>query len=215
MKSFTPIARLVSAPNALFVNPSVPANSVKELIALAKQKPGQLVFGSSGVGSSSHMWVELFKSMADIDFKIVHFKGAGPSMIDLLGGHSHALIASLSLVLPHAKSGKVRMLGSGGLKRSDVLPDVPTIAEAGLPGYEAINWYGILAPAGTPAPIVDRLNKELKVILTLDDVKKWLVTNGAEVDYLGPTEFGSFLEREMTKWAGVAKKANIKLEEQR
>ena len=148
------------------------------------------MFGQSA--ASAHMGTELFKMMAGIDFKIVQFKGGGPAMIDLLGGHSHALIGSLIQAVPHIKSGKLRVLGTGGLKRSVILPDVPTIAEAGVPGYEVINWWGILAPAGTPAPIVDRLNKELKAILASDEVKKQFLNQGAEVDYLGPAEFGQF-----------------------
>ncbi len=213
IKSFIPIARLVNGPMLLVVHPSVPANSVKEFIALAKQKPGQLIFGTSGVAAAAHMGTELLKMMADIDVEIVHFKGGGPAMIDLLGGHSHALIGSLPAVLPQIKSGKVRVLGTGGGKRSVVLPDVPTIAEAGVPGYELTVWWGILAPAGTPAPIVDGLNKELKTIMTSDEVKKQFLKEGAEEDFLGPTEFGPFIERDIAKWARVVKKANIKLEE--
>jgi tripartite-type tricarboxylate transporter receptor subunit TctC len=212
IKSFTPIARVGNGPTALVVHPSVQANSVKELIALAKQRPGQLIFGCSGVGAIIHMSTELFKIMADIDFKIVQFKGGGPTMTDLLGGHHHALFGSLIQVLPHIKSGKFRVLGTGGVKRSVILPDVPTIAEA-LPGYESTIWWGILAPAGTPAPIIDRLNKELKAILASDEVKKLLLNEGAEANYLGTTEFGQFIESEIVKWARVIKKAKIKLEE--
>jgi tripartite-type tricarboxylate transporter receptor subunit TctC len=133
-------------------------------------------------------------------------------MTDLLGGHSHAYFNTLIQALPYIKSGKLRVLGTSGVKRSVALPDVPAIAEA-LPGYESTVWWGILVPAGTPAPIVDRLNNELKTILALDEIKKWFLNQGAEVDYLGPTEFGTFLEREMAKWARVIKKANIRLEE--
>ena len=132
-------------------------------------------------------------------------------MIDLLGGHSQFSLGSLIQTLPHIKSGKFRVLGTGGLKRSTILPDVPTIAEAGVPGYEATNWWGILAPAGTPAPIVDRLNKEIKTILASDEVKKLFLNEGAEVDYLGPAEFGPFIEREIAKWGKVVKEANIQV----
>jgi tripartite-type tricarboxylate transporter receptor subunit TctC len=213
IKSFAPIARVGSGPNALVVHPSVPVNSVKELIALAKSKPGQLLFSSAGVGGSLHMGAELFKIMADIDFKIVQFKGGGPAMIDVLGGHSHGFICSLIAALPHIKSGKLRVLGTGGMKRSAILPDVPTIAEAGVPGYESINWWGILAPAGTPAPIVTKLNSEIKAILASDEVKQRFLKDGVEADYLGPAEFEKFLERETANWTRVVKKANIKLED--
>ena len=159
------------------------------------------------------MGAELFKIMADIDVKIVQFKGGGPAMIDLLGGHSHAFICSLIAALPHIKSGKLIALGTGGAKRSAILPDVPTIAEAGVPGYETINWWGILAPAGTPAPVVAKLNGEIKAILAADDVKKRFLNDGVEVDHLGPAEFAGFLEKETANWTRVVKKANIRLEE--
>ncbi len=212
LKAFTPIAKLGSGPNSLTVHPSVPAKTVKELIALAKQKPGQLINSCAGVGSFQHMGTELFKMMAGIDFKIVQFKGGGPAMIDQLGGHSHFSLGSLIQTLPHIQSGKFRILGTGGSKRSAILPDVPTIAEAGVPGYDVTNWWGILAPAGTPVPIVEKLNKEINAVLTSDEVKKLFLKEGAEVDYLGPAEFGPFIAREITKWGKVVKEANIKVE---
>jgi tripartite-type tricarboxylate transporter receptor subunit TctC len=212
-KSFTPVARLGTAALALIVNSNLPANSVKEFIALAKQKPGQLIFASTGIGSTAHMTTELFKIMAEIDIKVVQFKGGGPATIDVLGGHSHALIGSLIQVMAQVKAGKLKVLGTGGTKRSILFPEVPTIAEAGVPGYEAYNWYGILAPAGVPAPIVDRLNREIKAILDSDDVKKQFLNGGVEIAYAGPSEFGRLLEEEITKWVRVVKKANIKLDE--
>jgi tripartite-type tricarboxylate transporter receptor subunit TctC len=133
-------------------------------------------------------------------------------MVDLLGGHADAMFATIVQPIPHIKSGKLRALGTGGVKRSASLPDVPTIAEGGVPGFEANQWWGIWAPAGTPAPIVERLNKELKAILALDEIKELFLSQGAEVDYLSPTEFVSFLEGEMAKWARVVKEANVKLE---
>ncbi|OHE24574.1 MAG: hypothetical protein A2X92_01740 [Syntrophus sp. GWC2_56_31] len=210
-KAFTPIAKLGSGPNSLTVHPSVPAKTVKELIDLAKQKPGELICACAGVGSFQHMGVELFKMMAGIDFKIVQFKGGGPAMTDQLGGHSHFSLGSLIQTIPHVQSGKFRILGTGGAKRSSILPNVPTIAEAGVPGYEATNWWGILAPAGTPAPVVERLNKEIKTLLASDEVKKLFQKNGADVDYIGAAEFGPFIAGEMTKWAKVVKEANIKV----
>lgn len=213
IKSFTPIARVGSGPNVLVVHPGVQANSVKELIALAKKNPGKLIFVSSGVGGSLHMGVELFKIMAGIDIIIAQFKGGGPAMIDLMGGHSQGFISSLIQALPHIKSGKLRALGTGGSVRSSILPDVPTIAEAGVPGYKSINWWGVLAPAGTPAPIVTRLNTELKAIMATDDLKKRFLNDGIEADYLGTAEFGAFLEEETANWTRVVKKANIKLSE--
>ena len=211
-KSFAPIAKLGSGPNALVIHPSVPANSVRELIALAKQKPGQLIATSSGIGSFHHLATELFRMMTGADFKIVQFKGGGPAMVDHLGGHSHFSLGSLIQALSHIQSGKLRALGTGGWKRSVILPEVPTVAEAGVPGYEASNWWGIVAPAGTPLPIVSRLNEEIKSIVTSEEVGKLFRNEGAEVDYMAPSEFVAFITKEIDKWAKVVKEANVKVE---
>jgi len=211
-KSFTPIARLISGPNILTVHPSVPANSVKELIALAKQKPGELVFVASGVGATPHMGIELFKMMAGIDIKIVQFKGGSLAVINMLGGHSDATIGGLAQSQAHIKSGKVKVLASCGAKRSSFLPDVPTMAEAGVPGYELDQWFGLFAPAGTPASIVDGLNKELKAILASDKVKTQILNAGGEADYIGAAEFSPLIGKEITKWTRIVKEANIKVE---
>jgi tripartite-type tricarboxylate transporter receptor subunit TctC len=213
IKSFVPIARVGSGPNVLVVHPSLPVHSVKDLIALAKQKPGQLLIPSSGVGTVFHLGIERFKMMAGIDLTVLQFKGGGPALIDVLGGHSHCFISSLLAALPHIKAGKLRALGTGGTVRSSLLPDVPTIAEAGgLPGYTTMNWWGVLAPAGTPAPIVTRLSSELKAIVTGDELRKQFLNDGIEAGYMGPAEFGAFLEEEQANWARIVKKANIKLE---
>ena len=211
-KAFVPIARLGAGPNALTVNPGVPVSSVKELIALAKQKPGQLVISSAGVGTFQHLGAELFKALTGADGMIVQFKGGGPSMIDTMGGHSHMNFGSLVQQLPHIKSGKLKALGTGGAKRSAVLPEVPTIAEAGVPGYEATNWWGVLAPAGTPKAIVERLDKELATVLASPEVQKRFVSEGADVDYVGQAEFGKFIAAETAKWGRIIKSANIKAE---
>jgi tripartite-type tricarboxylate transporter receptor subunit TctC len=210
MKSFTLIAKLLDGLHVLAVNQDVPANSVKELIALAKQKPGHLIAVAAGKGSSSHLGAELFKAMAGIDFKIVQFKGAGPGVIDLAGGHSHFIITSILPVQPHIKSGKLRVLGAAGLKRSVILPEVPTIAESGLAGYDVSGWFGMVAPAGTPGPIIDRLSKEIKTLLSSAELQKQFLSQGVEAGYLPPTEFGLFIGREIAKWDQVAKEANIK-----
>jgi tripartite-type tricarboxylate transporter receptor subunit TctC len=212
-KSFTAIANLASGMSALVVHPSVPAKTVKEFIALAKQKPGQLICVSAGVGSVSHLMAEFFKEKTEVDFKIVQFKGAGPATVDLLGGHSHFQITSLVSLVPNIKAGKFRALGTCGAKRSPLFPDLPTLAEAGAPGYETRDWWGIVAPAGTPAPIVERLSREIKAILATDEIQKRLLNDAAEVDYLGPAEFGPFIQSEIVNWTRVIKKANIKLEE--
>ncbi len=211
VKGFTPVAKLATGPNVLAVHPSVPVNSVKELVALAKQQPGKLNFAAAGAGSFQHLGTELFKMTASVDIAIVQFKGGGPAMIDVIGGHTQATLGSLIQFMPHIKSGKVKALGTGGAKRSVVLPDVPTIAEAGVPGYEANNWWGILAPAGTPPAIVRRVHKELTEILGLAEIQKRFLDQGAEVDALGPAEFGPFIAAETAKWGRVVREGNIKL----
>ena len=212
VKSFVPIAKMGSGPVVLTVYPGVPVNSVQELIALAKKEPGKLLFSSAGVGSFNHLAGELFKMMAGVDFKVVQFKSGGPAQIDTMGGHSQISLGTLTQSLPHIKSGKLKALGFGGSVRSRLLPEVPTIAEAGVPGYEAAIWWGILAPAGTPKAVVDRLNKELGVIMNSEDTKKTFENQGAVADLMGPAEFSKFIEAEIAKWGRVIKAANIKSE---
>ncbi len=185
---------------------------MQELIALAKQKPGELNYASAGPGSFQHMGSELFKLMASVNIVHVPFKGGGPAMIDVVGGHSQVLFSSLVQTMPHIRSGKLRALGTGGAKRSAILPDVPTIAEAGVPGYEMANWWGVVAPVGTPQAVVDRLSKELAVVLSSPETQKQFSTEGAEVVQKSPAEFGQFIEAELAKWQRVVKEANIKPE---
>jgi tripartite-type tricarboxylate transporter receptor subunit TctC len=212
IKSFTPVAILATGPNVLTVNPALPVHSVKELVALAKQKPGELQYASAGVGTFQHLGGELFKIMAGVDLMHVPFKGGGPAMIDVIGGHTKILFSSLVQALPHIRAGKLRALGTGGTTRVSALPDVPTIAEAGVPGYEAVNWWGIAAPAGTPQPIVDRLHKDLSAILTSAATQKQLSSEGAEVVQMSSVEFGSFMVKELGKWERVVKEGGIKAE---
>jgi tripartite-type tricarboxylate transporter receptor subunit TctC len=213
LKDFTPVAKMGRGMMVLVVHPSVPANSVMELIALAKQKPGQLVWPASGVGSSQHMAGELFKMRAGIDVKIVQFSGGSANITNLLGGHSEATISSIALMLPHIKADKLRALAVVGKKRSSFLPDVPTMEEAGVSNYEVSGWWGLLAPAGTPAPIIERLSQEIQTILTTDELKKFFQTQGAEMDYLGSDEFRSFIAEDIDQWKQVVKEANIKIEQ--
>jgi tripartite-type tricarboxylate transporter receptor subunit TctC len=211
-KSFIPIAKIGNAVSVLDVHPSVPANSVKELIALAKKSPGKLVAAAAGAGSFGHLSTELFKEMADIDFKIVQFKGGGPAMIDVLGGHSQLIFVSIAQALPHIKSGKVKALGYAAKQRSKALPNVPTISEAGLPGYESFIWWGLYAPTGTPQPIVDKLNREIAAIMKTPEMIKAMDDQGADIDLLTGAAFSKFMESESAKWDKVIKKNNIKLE---
>jgi len=210
VKSFIAIAKLGNGPVVLTVHPGVPANSVKDLIALAKKQPGKLVCAAAGMGSFMHLASELFKLMAGIDIMMVQFKGGGPAMIDTMGGHSQISLGTLTQSLPQIKAGKLKALGFGGATRSKLLPDLPTIAEAGVPGYEAAIWWGLFSPAGTPKAIVDRLSKELGVILSSEDTRKIYESQGAEAELLGPAEFVKYIQAETIKWGKVIKDAGIK-----
>jgi tripartite-type tricarboxylate transporter receptor subunit TctC len=212
IKSFTPIGILASGPNVLVVNPELPVHSVKELIALAKQKPGALQYASAGVGSFQHLGGELFKIEAGVDILHVPFKGGGPAMIDVIGGHTKVMFSSLVQTTPHIKSGKLRPLGTGGLKRSSVLPDVPTVAEAGVPSYEAVNWWGIVAPAGTPPAIIEKLHKDLAAVQSSPATQEQFSKEGATVVQMSSAEFGKFMQSEMAKWERVVKAGKIKAE---
>jgi len=212
LKAFTPVAILASGPNVLVVSPTLPVNSVKELLTAAKEKPGQLQYASAGIGSFQHLGGELFKLMAGVDILHVSFKGGGPAMIDVIGGHTKIMFSSLVQTTPHIRSGKLRALGIGGLTRNPVLPDVPTIAEAGVPDYEAVNWWGIVAPAGTPAAIVEKLHKAVGEVQTSAEVQKQFSSEGAAIVQMSPAEFGAFIEKEMKKWERVVKEGGIKAE---
>ena len=178
LKDFAPVAILATAPNVLSVNAELPAKSIKELIALAKAKPGDLKYASSGVGTFMHLGPELFKLMAGVDILHVPFRGAGPALIDVVAGNSQMSFASVPSTMAHIRSGKLRALGVGGLKRSFALPDVPTIDEAGVPGYQCANWIGLVAPAGTPEPIIAKLHKELTAAQDSPELKKAFAQRG-------------------------------------
>ncbi|MSQ20278.1 MAG: tripartite tricarboxylate transporter substrate binding protein [Betaproteobacteria bacterium] len=212
LKDYAPITLLATVPNILLVHPSVPAQSVKELIALAKAQPGHFHYASAGLGSSPHMSMELLKSMAGIDLAHVPYKGTGPGLIDLLAGRVAVMLTNVLSAVPHVKSGKLRALGVSGTRRSSVMPEVPTIAEAGVAGYEVMQWYGVLAPAGTPREIVLRLQAEIVRALELPDVKERLATDGAEAVGSTPEAFGVLIRSEVTRWAAVAKNAGIQPE---
>ena len=212
IKAFAPIGVMGSGPNVVVVHPDLPVHSIKELVALAKQKPGDLQYASAGVGSFQHLGAELFKLEAGVDILHVPFKGGGPAMIDVVGGHTKVMFSSLVQTTPHIKTGKLRALGVGSKERSKVLPDVPSVAEAGVPTYEAVNWWGIVAPAGTPQPIIDKLHAALTASQDTADVEKQFASEGATVVKKSPTEFGAFMVSEMNKWEQVVKKGGIKAE---
>ena len=212
VRSVAFVASLGNGASALTVHPSVPAHSVKELIALAKSKPGHYAFAHAGVGSFTHTASVLFAMMAGIDVMQIPFKGGGPAMIDVMGGHSHLLMNSYLASVPQIRSGKLRPLGVTDIRRTALLPDVPTIAEAGVPGYQAANWWGIAVPAGTPQPIVAKLHAAITAVLDSDDVKSQFDRDGAVIVQMNPAEFTRFFEAELDKWGKVVKAANIKPE---
>lgn len=209
IKSFTPISIFATGPNVLVVNPTLPVKSVKELLALAKQKPGELNYASAGVGSFQHLGGELFKLMAGADIVHVPYKGGGPAMQDVIAGHVKIMFSSLVQTTPFIQSGQLRALGTGGAKRSPVLPDVPTIAEAGVPGYVADNWWGIAAPAGLPAPIADKLYKAVQAALKAPELVAQFDREGATVVEMGSAAFSEYIKTETVKWGRVVKEGNI------
>ena len=212
VKDFAPITLVATGQNILVVNPSVPAKSVKELIALAKSKPGQLNFASGGTGQSSHLSMELFMSTAGIKMVHVPYKGAGPAMADVMGGQVFLQFLALPPAIPQMQAGKLRGLAVTGSKRSPALPEIPTVAESGLPGYEVLTWYGAFAPAKTSRSIVTFLNSEMIKILRRSDTVEQFRRLGLEAGANSPEEFGKYLRCEIDKWRKVVKDANIRIE---
>ncbi len=210
LKDFLPVTLAMSFPNLLVVHPTVAANSVKELIALARAKPGELNFSSGAGGSNSHLTMELFKSLADINIQRIPYKGEGPAVIGLLGGQVQMMFASASAVAAHAKSGKLRILGISSAQPSTVVPGVPTVAASGLPGFESVTVIGIFAPAKTPAAIVQRLNQEMVQILHKPEVKERFLNAGAEAVGSTPAEFTAMMKADMAKMGRVIKAAGIR-----
>lgn len=209
-KDFTPIAIFGTVASALVVHPSVPANSVKELLDLAKAKPNTIHMGDAGVGSFQHLAVANFAYMAGINIVEVPFKGGGPALVDLLGGHSQAMISALISSVPHVKSGKLRGLGVSGTSRHPLLPDVPTIAEAGVPGYSAVNWFGMAGPKGLNPAITQRLHKEVTAALSTDAAKELFAKDASDIVFMSTAEFTKFIVDETEKWGKVVKAAGIK-----
>jgi len=210
VRDFAPVSLVVDAAQIMTVNPAVAATNVKDLIALAKAKPGELMFGSPGVGTSPHLVAELFKLTAGVDMPQVLFKGSGMAFISLMSGEVSVAFSTVLSALPHVKSGKMRALGVTSPKRVAVVPDVPTIAESALPGFETSQWFGILAPARTPRPIVDRLYQALLRGSNSPDVKERLMAQGVEVVNQKPEQFAAVIKRELVQWAKVIKAAGIK-----
>lgn len=212
VKDFEPVAQVATVTIVLVVNPSVAASSVKELIALARAKPGQLTFGSPGNGTPQHLAGELFNTMAGVDMLHVPYKGAVPALTDLLGGRLSMIFSSMPPALPHVRSGKLRALGVTSLERTPAAPELPTVAESGVPGYVVNNWYGILAPRGTPKEVVAKLNAEIVKIMKMPDVKESLSAQGAESFTGTPDQFATYIKDETAKWAKIVKSSGARID---
>ncbi len=213
VKDFTPITGLITINQALLVNPALPVHSVKELIGLAKAKPGELNYGTFGIGSSGHLNMELFQSEAGIRLTPVHYKGATPALTDVMAGHIQLMFISIGSAVPQWKAGKVRMLAIGAKKRLDGLPDVPTVAESGLPGFEAVSWFGLYGPAAMPPDIVTKLNTEVRDLFADPEVRKtFLAPQFFEPLVDTPAELSALLDAEAKKWGKVIRDAKIKVE---
>ncbi len=212
LKDFAPVALVSSAPNILIVHPSLPVKSVKDLIALAKARPGELTFGSGGNGSTAHLSGEMFRMLAGINVVHVPFKGAPAAVLGVITGEISMAILNLPPALPHVKSGKLKALGVSTPKRSAAVPELPTIAESGLPGYSATAWYGVLAPAGTPREIILKLNAEIVKSLWTDEVKKRIASDGGEVIGSTPEEFTTVMKIDIAKWAKVVQASGARVD---
>jgi tripartite-type tricarboxylate transporter receptor subunit TctC len=212
IRDFVPVALIMEAEGLLVLHPSVPVKSVKELIALAKARPGQIAYASAGHGTASHLAGELFKSMAKVDMVHVPYKGNVPALTDLIAGQTSLLFATMPTALPHVQSGRLKALAVASTARSPAAPQLPTIAEAALPGYAVTNWIGFFAPAGTPRDVVTRLNAEVVRTMQAPEIQKRLATEGAKFSPWTPDQFAAFVKAEMTKWAKVVKEAGIRVD---
>jgi tripartite-type tricarboxylate transporter receptor subunit TctC len=212
VKDFVPVSLIAGTPNILAVNPSVPAKSVKELIALAKAKPHSLNYASAGNGTTSHLAAELFKSMAGVDMVHVPYKGTSPAVTAMLSGESQVMFAPALALIGHIKAKKLRALAITSAKRSPAFPELPTVAEAGVPGFEARQWYGVVAPAGTPGEIVTRLSGEIARIVQTPELRKHFLNEGSEPIGSTPEEFKAYIGAEIAKWAKVVEASGAQVD---
>ena len=212
LRDFVPVTQIVSVPNLLIAHPSLPVKSVKELIAFAKSRPGRLTFASAGAGTSPHLSMELFLGMTGLNMIHVPYKGAGPGVVDVVAGHVALMTPTIISALSYVRGGRLRALGVTSAKRAAGAPEIPTIAEAGVPGYEATQWFGVLAPAGTPRDIVNLIQSEIGRVLQQPDMKTRLSTDGAEPVGSTPDEFAAFIRIETVKWAKVVKDAGVRID---
>jgi tripartite-type tricarboxylate transporter receptor subunit TctC len=212
VRDFAPVSMVVIVPQLLVINPQLPVKNVRELIALAKAKPGYLSAGSSGVGTPNHLGTELLKWLAGVNIVHVPYKGGSPAITDLIGGQIHMAFSSVPAVLPHVKAGRLVALGVGSAKRSPALPNVPTIAEAGVPGYEYTTWYGIFAPVRTPHPLITQLNAAIVKVLNSPEINERFVSQGGDPEPSTPDELRRYMAAESVRWAKTIKAAGIRIE---
>jgi tripartite-type tricarboxylate transporter receptor subunit TctC len=212
LRDLAAVSQIGWQPNVLVLHPSMPAKSLRDLLALARARPGELIYGSGGVGSAGHLATELLRMMARVQMVHVPYKGLGPALTDLAGGHVLILISTVASAMPHVKSGRIRALAVTTMQRSAVLPQVPTMNEAGVPGYEFSTWYGLFVPAATPRAIVDRLNRETARVLTAADIKEQLASQGIEGSPTSAEAFSTYVRNEVAKWARVVKESGAKVE---
>jgi len=211
-RDFAPVSQVAVAPNVMVINPSVPASTLAEFIAYAKANPGKLSYASGGNGSSAHMSMELFKSMSGIDIQHVPYKGSSPALTDVVSGQVVAFIGNMPPTVPLIKAGKLRAIAVTTKSRSALMPELPTITEAGLPGFETVAWFGVLAPAGTPPEVVNRLSAEIAKIAKSPEIREKLVAMGAEPVGSTPEEFKAVIDRDIAKWKPLAQKVGIKID---
>jgi tripartite-type tricarboxylate transporter receptor subunit TctC len=210
VKDFAPIALVGTTPYILVVHPSMPVRSVRELIAFAKARPGQIDYASGGAGGSPHLAMELFKSMTGIRLEHVPYKGVGPALVDVVGGQVQVFFSNSAPAMPHIKSGRLRALGTSGAKRAAVAPDIPTVAEAGVPGFEASAWFGLLAPARTPRAVVDRINAEVNKFMRTREVQERIHALGAEVLLSTPEEYAQIIDADIRRWGKLVRDLGLR-----
>ena len=211
-ESFDPVSMIGSSPNSIVVNPGYGVTTLRELVDRARANPGSINYASTGVGGFNHFGGELFKKVAGIDMTMIPYKGGGPAMIDVMSGQVPVMFTSVTQVLPNVRAGRIRMLAVGATQRLPVLPDIPTVAEAGFPGYEVAVWWGVSAPTRTPRPVLEKLRREFTSVLKQPETQKLLAADAAEIRIVTPAEFRKFVHDEVRKWTVVAKQAGIRVQ---
>ena len=212
VKSFQPVSRIIAAPQLLVVHPSVAATSVKELVALAKANPGKLTYATASMGTAPHLAYELFKNMAGVDIVGVPYKGSGPSIVDLVGGQVQSMITGILVLMPHVKTGKLRELAVTSPTRAAGIPDLPMVAESGVPNYDVRVWFGAFLPTHTPKPVVTRLNSEIRKIVAAPDVRQRMIDQGADPVSDTPEQFAAYVKSELARWTKVVKDTGARIE---